>query len=111
MRIPASDSTATSLAWASASWVAFDSLRTRRPKKTAESATNGTMPNIISVSLGLVTSSMASAPRAVTRLRSTMLRLAVTAVCSDEASDERRLESSPVFWVSKKPISCFSRAA
>ena len=40
-----------------------------------------------------------------------MLTLEVTVVCSTDASDERRLESSPVFWVSKKPISWLSSEA
>ena len=53
---------------------------------------------------------MAKAPKACIALRSTMLTLEVTVVCKTVASDDSRLDSSPVFWVSKKAISWWSSA-
>ena len=40
-----------------------------------------------------------------------MLTLAVTVVWSTEVSLERRLDNSPVRWVSKKPVSWVSNEA
>jgi hypothetical protein len=96
---------------ASRSWLARESLRTRRPMIAAGSTTRTTMPATISISRGVVVSSMVSPPASRTMLRRPMLTLEPTALWITVVSVVSRDSTSPVFRVSKNCGLCRSTCA
>ncbi len=99
--IALSTSAAMPLVSAMRSWLARESLRTRRPITSAGSTTATITTATVSTRRGLVASSIASAPTHMTALRSPMLTLEPTAFCTTVVSVVRRLSTSPVFTLSK----------
>ena len=94
------------LASATRSWLARLSLRTRRPKYSEGSTTSTRMPSTCDITYGLVTISITIAPRPITLLRSPMLRLEPTTVCTRVVSVVSRDSTSPVCVVSKNSGLC-----
>ena len=97
-----STSAAIALLSATRSWLARDSLRTRRPNHRLGSTTSTRMPNTCTITYGLVQTSMAKAPRPMTRLRRPMDSDEPTTVCTSVVSDVKRDNTSPVWVLSKK---------
>ena len=96
---------------ATRSWLARLSLRTRRPMIRVGSTTSARMPSTGSITRGLVTTSMASAPRPITVLRRPRLSEEPTTVCTSVVSVVRRLSTSPVWVVSKNSGLCRTTCA
>ena len=91
---------------ATRSWLARLSLRTRRPKYRLGATTTIRMPSTWVITQGLVMTSITSAPMPITVLRSPMLRLLPTTVCTRVVSVVRRLSTSPEAVVSKNSGLC-----
>jgi hypothetical protein len=98
-------STSPAIAEASAtrSWLSRLSERTRRPHSRAGSSTSSSTPSTCAITQGLVSTSMTSAPAAISALRRPMLKEEPITVCTSVVSVVRRDSTSPVRVVSKKP--------
>jgi hypothetical protein len=103
-----STSAAMALESATRSWLARESLRTRRPNHRAGNTTPTSTTATCSITHGLVQTSMASAPTPMTALRNPMLSEEPTTVCTSVVSVVRRDSTSPVCVVSKNSGLCCS---
>ena len=90
------------------SWLARESLRTRRPKVSAGITISTSTTNTCSMTTGLVQINTLKAPRPSTRLRKPMLKDEPTTVCTSVVSADKRESTSPVWVVSKNSGLCCS---
>ena len=90
------------------SWLARESLRTRRPNHTLGITMSTSTSKTCSITNGLVQISTPSAPRPSTILRKPMLSEEPTTVCTSVVSADRRESTSPVCVVSKNSGLCCS---
>ena len=83
------------------SWLARESLRTRRPNHRLGNTISTSTASTCNITSGLVQISTLSAPRPSTMLRRPMLKDDPTTVCTSVVSADRRESTSPVWVVSK----------
>ncbi len=93
------------------SWLARDSRRTRPPISIAGATTSTMMPTTVSISRGLVATSIAMPPMNSTALRRPIEMLEPTALWITVVSVVSRDSTSPVFSVSKNCGLCVSTCA
>ena len=86
---------------ATRSWLARESLRTRRPNHSDGSTISNSTSSTWNITTGLVQISMPSAPVPITALRRPILSEEPTTVCTKVVSVVRRDSTSPVCVVSK----------
>ena len=86
---------------ATRSWLARESLRTRRPNHSAGTTISTNTTSTCNITTGLVHTKMPKAPRPITALRSPMESDEPTTVCTSVVSTVRRESTSPVCVVSK----------
>ena len=96
-----STSAAIALESATLSWLARDSLRTRRPYHMAGRTTRHTTSNTCTITVGWLQTSIVSAPSPITALRKPIDSEEPTTVCTSVVSVVRRESTSPVWVVSK----------
>jgi hypothetical protein len=96
-----STSPASALAFATLSWLARESLRTRRPKMTMGATTTTSVAMMYPDSTGLVTASIAKPPVSRKKLRNPRDRLVPTTVWINVVSVVSRDRTSPLCVVSK----------
>ena len=104
-------SAAIALESATRSWLARESLRTRRPNHMVGSTTSTRMPSTCVITQGLVTMRASSAPAPISVLRRPSDRLEPTTVCTSVVSVVRRLSTSPVRVLSKNSGLCRTTCA
>ena len=90
------------------SWLARDSLRTRRPNQAIGSTTSARITSTCAITSGLVQTSMARAPTPITALRRPIDSDEPTTVCTRVVSAVSRDSTSPVCVVSKNCGLCRS---
>ena len=93
---------------ATRSWLARESLRTRRPNHSEGSTISTSTNRTCSITTGLVQIRIPRAPIPITALRSPMLSEEPTTVCTSVVSAVRRDSTSPVCVVSKNSGLCCS---